>query len=696
MYIQELKRLHDKAFNSGQDTRKKAADDLVFYHVTQWDNDTLGGSSLNYRGQFDIIRKAGRQILSSLRANPVQMNFEPKSQTSDDNAEFLDQLYRSDDRSNTSLESYDVGSQESVVCGVGAWELYTEYESKRDATKNQIIKRNPLYEANNTVMWDPNAKLLDKSDAMHCSVIKTYSEDGYKELVKELTGEDALPSNFATPEISYAFPWVAESNKHYIVNFYHKKLVKDKILFFVNPFGEEVSYRETDVDRVQDSLIDAGYKVTDEKKIERWQITKYIASGDEILAEDIIAGEHIPIVPCYGERAYIEGEEHYEGITRLAKDPQRLRNFQLSYLADIVSRSPRPKPIFYSEQISGFEYMYDDNGADNDYPYLLANRVTANGEPLPQMPVGIMPEQPMPSALVGSIELSRQAVEDVANPALPQNLADPDLSGKAVVALQNRVDMQTQVYQQNLKHAKRRDGEIYASMAAEVYDAPRLVTVVTADGTTKQVEVMSQIITESGENVVLNDLTNAEFDVYTDIGASYASVKEETIEMLRAMLPTIQDVSIQRLVILKLTEMLGGASFDDLREYATNELIKAGIKKPETPEQEALLEQGDQPDPNSILAMAEAKAREMEGQAALQNEQNDAMSNQIDQFNAETKRMELEIKAQEAGLKLKNENQKVRLEQDKAVIAARQKQEEINIKKADSFTKNTASMQATQ
>ena len=89
-------------------------------------------------------------------------------------------------------------------------------------------------------------------------------------------------------------------------------------------------------------------------------VTRYLASGAQILDESVIAGENLPVVPVYGERGFVEGEEYYEeGIVRLAKDPQRLRNFQMSYLADIVSRSPRPKPIFYPEQVQGYEQMYE-------------------------------------------------------------------------------------------------------------------------------------------------------------------------------------------------------------------------------------------------------------------------------------------------------------------------------------------------
>ncbi len=122
--------------------------------------------------------------------------------------------------------------------------------------------------------------------------------------------------------------------------------------------GEPFSMRQSDLSEVEDEMIDAGYEDVGQKKIERWQVIKYVASGSEILSADVVAGEFIPVVPVDGERAHVEGEEHYEGITRLAKDPQRLRNFQMSYLAVMVSRSPRPKPIFNAEQVQGFEQMY--------------------------------------------------------------------------------------------------------------------------------------------------------------------------------------------------------------------------------------------------------------------------------------------------------------------------------------------------
>lgn len=663
--LKDIKTYHDKAFTYGQVTRERASDDLVFYWVTQWDDNILADSQLAYRGEFNILRKAGRKILSDLASNPVQADFEPIDETRDDAADLLDGLYRTDDNRNTSQESYDNAQQEKVVCGVGAWELYHKYASMRSGNKNQVIRRKPIYEANNTVFWDPNARLLDKSDAMYCSVLTAYSEDGYKELVEDLTGEEDVSiaqATFKHPEQSYVFPWIGgEGKKIYVVNFYHQEKVRDKILTMIDPFEQVRQLRESNLIEVMDDLLDAGFSIESEKEIERWEIIKYIASGAEVLSHDIVAGDNIPIVPDFGEHAYVDGVEHWEGVTRLAKDPQRLRNFQLSYLADIVSRSPRPKPIFWQEQVAGYEDMYSEVGCENNYPYYLQNRMV-DGAQLPIGPIALMPETPIPQALVTSIGLSRESVEDVANPGTPQNVADPDLSGKAVLALQAQLELQSMVYQEHSKHAKRRDAEIYASMATVIYDTPRKAKITMPDDTRKEIEIMETIIDEeTGDIVTLNDLTNAEFEVYSKIGPSYSSQKEQTLERLETLILGFPVGDPKRdILILKYLKLMDGVDFDDVREYANKQLVLTGIKEPETDEEKQMLEdaqrQGDEPSAEMVLARGEL----MKGQAALQksqidqmkvrfDSQNEGMKRMIDRFEAVTDRMEMQAKAQEVG-----------------------------------------------
>lgn len=676
MEVKKLQKFFDRDFTANQDSREKAADDLFFYWVTQWDDQLVADIPLQYRGQFDILRKAGRQIMGDLRANPVQPDFKPRDDARTDDAELMDGLYRADDRLLGSQYAYDYATQDAVVCGVGAWELYTKYATNQIGDLNQVIRRSFIPEANNCVFWDANAKQLDKSDAKRCTILRAYSKDGYKALLAEINDtdeydeDDCNPTSFANPEDSGALVWRQTNDAVYVATIYVRKKVRDKVLTLTDPFGETLMLRESSLEEVMDDLIDSGYTVDSEKEIQRWEVRKYIADGDGILnGEDgeVIAGEFIPVVPCYGERAIVDGSEHYEGIVRLAKDPQRLRNFQMSYLADIVSRSPRPKPIFFSEQLSGFEFMYDESGADNNYPYALQNRTTKNGEPLPVGPVAQMPEATIPNALMVGIELTRQAVEDVANPGLPQNIADPDLSGKAVIALQNQMDKQSYIYQHNFKFAKRRDAEIYASMATVVHDAPKTMNIEMPDGTRKTVQMMRLTVdAETGEPVVLNDLTNMEFDVYAEIGQSYANQKEQTRERLLEIMETIPDGDpLKNIMRLTLLEDVDGVNMDAVRKYARKQLILQGYKEPETDEDKEMLAQAAQQAEEPSAEMLIGQAEMLKGQAALAREQrqaqkdavdaqNDVSNTQIKGFEAETGRMVAQVNAAKAQAEIDN------------------------------------------
>lgn len=664
MKLEDLKKDFDKDYCAGQTVRESASDDLVFYWVTHWDDAMLNSSNLAYKGQFDVLRKAGRQIIGDLRSNEVSIDFHPIDESREDGADFIDGLYRTDDRRNSSIEAYDYSLQEAVVCGFGAWEVFTRYQSDRSGSEIQIIDRRYIPEAVNTVFWDANAKALDKADATRCAILYAYTEDGYKALREELgKDEESYPSSFNDPAQSYTFPWIADDKKIYVVRYYYRKKVNDVLCTLQTPYGDEIQYRKSDISDLMDELIEAGYTVTNEKKIKRWKVTLYIASGSEILSEEEVACEYIPVISTYGERAFVEGQEVFEGVTRLSKDPQRLRDFMMSYVADIVSRSPREKPIFYPEQIEGFQDMYEEAGSENNYPYLLQNRTTSDGQPLPIGAVGLMPSTQIPNALLTGIDLTRQAVEDVANPGLPQDIADPDTSGKAILALQNRMDQQSIVYQQNFKSAKRYDAQVYASFASNIIDTPRDVTLTLPDGTRKRSKAMDVVIDkDTGEPVVLNDITNQEFEVYATISRSYVSRKEQTIEHIDdtiAQLPP--GTPLQMALTFKKMTLIEGVDFDDIRDYARKQLLLSGFREPENEEEAALLQQQSEPKPDAAMVLAQAEV--LKGQAdnkradiEMFKAQNDAINNKIgadvDVYKAQTERINSQVNAEKVGAEI--------------------------------------------
>ena len=642
--IDEIRGLHDRAYEKNQQTREDAANDMVFAWITQWDDSLLGESQLEYRGEFNIIRKGLRHVLSLLANRDVAVDFEPieTSAQSDTLSDLMDGMYRTTIRKLESREAFRMGRQETVTCGFGAWELENKYTGVGNL---QEISRCPIHEANNTLFFDPNAQLEDKSDAKYASILKSFSREGIEEYVYELTGEEGyVPSNFKTPEESYVFPWILENERYFIGRFFMREAEQRPVHMFVDLMGNPIEIRDDDLPRREEMLMQAGYEFHSTVFKDVHCVRRYIVTGQDILEEVRVPGEHIPIVPMYGERQFVEGEEHYEGIVRLAKDPQRLRNFQLSYLASLVGQSPRRKPIFTADQIEGFEEMYELNGSDNNFPYLLQHRLTAMGEELPLGPVGEMPEQPIPTALGASIELSRQAVEDVINPGLPQNLSDVDMSGRGVEEVNRRMDQQSALFQESYKTALRRDAVVFASMATEIYDTSRNVTLTAPDGKRRQAQLMVPAFnTGSGQIEMMNDLTNAKFEIYADLRDTHETVEEEvrtdTLDLIKMLPP---EDPIRAILILKYIERVPGSSFEDIRQFATQQLVRQGIRPPETPEEQqiaqAAQQQAQEPDANTLLAMAEMeKARADQAAAAVK------------QFEAETKRIDVGLKAQKQG-----------------------------------------------
>jgi len=646
--FEDIHKMHKAARNYNEQRRQDAQNELYFYWISHYSDAWRDALPLKFQGQFDQLRKAGRKIMADLNANQVRADFQPIDGTSEDMGDFADRLYRTDSRRNDSREAFHNAINECVPCGFGAWRLITDYETDLIGEKKQIIRRVPIYEANASVFFDPAAKRLDKSDARWCQILVAYTKDDYDELKDDLSSDDKCHESGFNPVTSEqgVSVWTGDNDEVYVVEHYQRYQKKVTIHFYRDMFGEETAYYDEQVKEFKEEIEAAGFVHLSKKTIKRWCVKKHVVSGEGVLDEQEIAGTEIPIVPYYGERAFVDGVEHYEGITRLAQDPQRLRNFMMSYLADIVSTSPRSKPFFYAAQIAGHEYMYEDNGAGSNYPYYLLNETTVNGAPLPPGPVGVMPETPLPQALVAAIQMMSEATADVAQSGAPNSIADVTLSGNAISQISAMLDEQSVTYQEHFKFAIRRDAEIWAGMVPDVHDVPRKVTLTSQDGSREDAYVMQSIVDlETGETKVLNDLRTAKFEVFAEIGMAYESQKQQQRQELTQLLQTVDPANpIYNGLLMKYVALSDGVDNEDLKEYAKKQLILSGFKEPETDEEKAMVEQAQQsqaPDANMVLAQAEDKKA-----------QADLAKIDIDAYNAETSRMKVMFEAQQLGIDL--------------------------------------------
>ncbi|MFZ4147543.1 portal protein [Enterobacter ludwigii] len=620
----------DADWMASDEARTEATNDLYFSRVSQWDDWLSDYTTLQYRGQFDVVRPVVRKLVAEMRRNPIDVLFRPKDGADPNSADVLMGMYRTDMRHNTAKISVNIAVREQIEAGVGAWRLITEYEDQDPTSNNQVIRRVPIHEACTHVVWDSNSKQMDKSDSMHCTVINAMSRDGWKAFAeKNGFDDDEIPS-FQNPDMNWLFPWLT-SDVVYVGEYYEVEEKKETVFIYQDPLtGEPVSYFQRDIKDVIDELADKGMIKVAEKKVKRRRVYKSIITCTTILKDrEPIAGEHIPIVPVFGEWSFAGDKEVYEGVVRLTKDGQRLRNMIMSFNADIVARTPKKKPIFWPEQIEGYEYMY---GGNDDYPYYLLNRTDENNGDLPVQPISYMENPEVPQANAYMLEAATNSVSQVATMGVDTEAANGQVAFDTVNQLNMRADLETFVFQDNLATAMRRDGEIYQSMVNDIYDVPRQVMMTLEDGTEKQVQLLTQAVDyQTGTVVTLNDI-RGRYECYTDTGPSFQSMKEQNRAEIQELLAKVPPGTPEwQMLLLQYFTLLDGKGVEMMREYANKQLVMMGLKKPETPEEMQMVQQAQQ-------QPEQPSAEQMQAQGVL-------LTGQADLLNAQVKQQQLQVEA---------------------------------------------------
>ena len=658
MDLEQIIELVDDAEASTTVTREEAAAMLVFGRISQWDDAIGADVQTEFRGTFDQIKPKRNRILAELWSNPIDITFKAKDGADPDSAETLSGMYRTDML--RSEEAVETAQQDQVDCGMGSFRYSTEYESDDDLNNQQRICAEPINESNNVVYWDSNCKKKDKSDARWCAILHTFSAKGWETYCSENGVEhEENPPPFKQPKNTDSWFWRSKQDEVKVAEFYWKEKKRERVFIFEDPIGQTKAVYQTDVKNILAELSEMGFIKIGEKMKERWLVHKWLVDGKSVLKKQRIPGQFIPVITAYGDWSRVEGREIWRGIYHDAQDAQRVHNYTMSYIADIVAKSPKEKPVFPAGMIQGQEQFWIQEG--ESLPYKLINEIS----PITQQPyaaglIGTSPVPQVPQAAAALLELTRQSVNDVTGSTLDQEqMLNGQVTEGQIAAVQRVQNMETFLYQNSWALAMKHAGRVYASMAAEIYDVPREVTVTMPDGTEKQIMLMESVFDdESGQDVVMNDISKGKFEVYAEVGPSYQTQKDQARAELQALFTALAGTPEGNIILLTYLTLLEGPKMDHLRDYARKQLILQGIMEPDTDEEKAMVaqaqQQQSQPDPMTLAAMAEmekAKADQMDAQTKQAQVQ-------VSAYDAETKR----VKAMAEVQKLKADTAKVSFE----------------------------------
>ena len=616
---QFLSTLHDdalKQFNDIQtalrDERLQCLQDRRFYSLcgAQWEGPLWDQYENKPKFEVNKIMLSVIRIVNEYRNNRITVDYVSKDGENDKLAETCDGLYRADEQDSVADEAYDNAFEEAVGGGFGAWRLRTVYEDEEDEENEyQRIRMEPIFDADSSVFFDLNSKRQDKSDAKSCFVVTSMTRASYK----EEWGDD--PTDWPKIIHQYEFDW-ATPDVVFIAEYYKVEEVNETIRIFRAIDGTEERYRQIDFDKdenLEETLNAIGSREVRRRKIKRKRVHKYIMSGGKVLEDaGYIAGNCIPIVPVYGKRWFVDNIERCMGHVRLAKDAQRLKNMQLSKLGEISALSSVEKPILTPEQVSGHQLMWADDNLRN-FPYLLVNPITApDGSQTISGPVAYTRSAQIPPAMAALLQITEQDMQDILGSSQQADKMVSNISGKAVEMIQTRIDMQTYIYMSNFAKGMKRCGEIWLSMAKDIYvEEGRRMKVIGRTEDVDTVELMQPMVSDTGEVVMQNDLSQAKFDVVVDVGPSSSSKRAATVRALTGMMAITDDAQTKQVLQAMAMMNMEGEGIGDVRDFFRKQLLRMGVVKPTEQEAEELMAeqqaQGQQQDPNAIFLQAAAE-----------------------------------------------------------------------------------------
>lgn len=621
----DLQTVHERAVRgfdvvhqASVDEREQAQEDRRFATQAgaQWEGD-LGRQFANSpRFESNKLRSAILRVYSEYRNNEMEVSFISKDGSeSGKNAEFCNALLRADIEDSNAPEAFDAAFDEAANGGYGAFRLKAVYEDENDPeNEKQRIAFEPIYEADAKVYFDLGAKTQDKRDAKKCWVITPKLRDEYEDEFGKIGA-----SSWAYSDYGMRFDWCTPDFV-YLCEYYELELVAEKYFTFEDASGKRQSICEDDVTEEMLSTFEAiGTKKVGERTVKERKVHKYILDGNSVLEDcGYIVGEHIPIIPVYGMRWFTGGVERFAGLTRMAKDPQRLANVMRSKLVEIASQAANEIPIFTPEQIAKHQTMWNMANINKPNFLLVDPIIQIDGSKTLPAPIYTKPPS-IPPALAALIEIAERDLQDTLGNQQAAEKVASNISAEAIELVQTRTDMQSYIYLHNFAKAYKRAVEVWLSMAREVYyEDGRTVKVIGDDGNPSGA-VLKQPAVVDGAVVTINDMGKARFDVRTVIGPASQSKKAKAVKNLSALSAMATDPDTKAILeaLAVMNMEFDGAS--DVAQFFRKKLVAKGVINPTEEERKELEQAAQNQPPDAQTQYLQAAAQEANAKAVKAN-----------------------------------------------------------------------------
>lgn len=525
--------------------RTDQLDDKRFIAGEQWPEYAKAERTCDKRPYLTVNRlpQFKRQITNQARQNRPSIQINPVDDAGDpDTAEVLQGMVRHIEARSHAQVAYDTAVENQVDIGRGWIRLIAEYEAPNSFNQALKIRRVP---DPFKVYMDPNA-IEAPFDAMYAFEVEDLDEDTFKRKFPDAKLSSASDfesigdmQKYWTPKgtIRVADYFYVEFEKATFLllsdgQVYDEEEAAQKILASQKEAQTQVGMAAT---ALQAPNAPQVLTVLDTKQAQRRLVKIAKISGAEILEESEWCGDWIPLVPVVGDEIHLNGRVDYRGMTRDAKDQQRLYNYQVTALVETIADAPKAPWIIAEGQVEPYKKLWQQANMKK-FAYLPYKPVTVGGLLVP--PPVRNTFEPAIQAIVVAVQ---QADNDLKATTgfFDASLGErgPEQSGKAILARQKQGEIGSANYIDNLGRALWALGTLLINAIPRVYDAPRVLRIVGSDDSQRTVMVhagqsdaVPQVLPPGVDAVY--DLSTGRYDVTVGVGTSPGTRRQEAVEMM--------------------------------------------------------------------------------------------------------------------------------------------------------------------
>jgi hypothetical protein len=530
--VKEGREAMEISYQYDRDNRREAMEDLRFVAGFQWSD--AARAERSGRPMITINRSAQflRQVSNPIRQNMPTLKTEPDGDRDLDMAEIVNGLLRRIQYNSSAAHVYAQAVEHMVACGIGWFRITTDYTDPESFDQDILIRRifNPL-----SVYPDPSSLEPDRSDMNWALVSELIPLSAFKVKYPKAscTGLD-MPSNGGTGTASN----VTWGNGDYVrvAEFWKRTARRMTLARLVT--GETVSL--TDMGEAQaGQLMQSGYVVATRPSV-TYDVEMHLISGNEVLEQTYRCPcKWIPLIPVIGAEIPLEEGVYRHGLIRFQREPQALHNYFMSVAAESLGQQPKVPYLVTPKQIQHHKAHWDN----------------ANKKPLPYLPYdpdervpGGKPDRvappPLPTALINMAQMlaeDMKATTGIYDAAL--GARSNETSGVAIGQRIEQGNQATYHFSDNLEHGIEHAGRIMLDMMPKVYDTNRVLRLIGADDTEREVEINKPVPSLYGEETQ-NDLTNIKFKaVRVVLGPNYATRRQEAVAGLMELIKAVPDVA---------------------------------------------------------------------------------------------------------------------------------------------------------